>query len=50
SIIMSAKILLKSSDSTIMQISEELNFPNPSYFGRYFKKATGMTPKEYREQ
>jgi len=49
-IIMSAKILLKSSDLTVLQISEELNFPNPSYFGRFFKKLTGMTPKEYRDK
>lgn len=47
-IIMTAKVYLKSSDLTVLQISEELNFPNPSYFGRYFKKLTGMTPKEYR--
>jgi len=49
-IIMSSKILLKSSNLTVLQISEELNFPNPSYFGRFFKKITGMTPKEYRDR
>lgn len=49
-IIMSAKILLKSSDLTVLQISEELNFPNASYFGRFFKKITGMTPKDYRDK
>jgi AraC-like DNA-binding protein len=45
-----AKILLKSTNLTVLQISEELNFPNPSYFGRFFKKNTGMTPREYREK
>lgn len=49
-ITMSAKILLRSSDLTVLQVSEELNFPNPSYFGRFFKKLTGMTPKEYRDK
>ena len=49
-IIMSSKVLLKSSDLTVLQISEDLNFPNPSYFGRFFKKHTGMTPKEYRDK
>ncbi len=49
-VIMRAKMLLKSSDHTILQISEELNFPNPSYFGRFFKKLTNMTPKEYRDK
>ncbi|MDR1503791.1 MAG: helix-turn-helix domain-containing protein, partial [Prevotella sp.] len=44
------KALLKSSTMTVTQISDELNFPNPSFFGRYFKKQTGMTPLEYREK
>jgi len=48
-IILGAKLLLKSTDLTVLQVSEELSFPNPSYFGRYFKKATGMTPKDYRD-
>lgn len=48
-IILSTKALLKSSSLTVLQISEELNFPNPSFFGRFFKKHTGMTPVEYRE-
>ena len=49
-IIMSAKVLLKSTDLSVLQISEELNFPNPSYFGRFFKKLTDMTPNEYRDK
>lgn len=48
-VVLGAKILLKSTNLTIWQISEELNFPNPSYFGRFFKKNTGITPKKYRE-
>jgi len=48
-ITMGAKLMLKSTNLTVLQISEELNFPNPSYFGRFFKKNTGMTPREYRE-
>jgi len=48
-IILGAKLMLKTTELTVLQISEELNFPNPSYFGRYFKKAVGMTPKEYRD-
>jgi len=48
-IILGAKLLLKSTNFTVSQISEELNFPNPSYFGRYFKKVVGTTPKEYRD-
>lgn len=48
-LISSIKYMLKTSDKTILQISEELNFPNASFFGRFFKKHTGMTPGEYRE-
>ncbi|MDR1706823.1 MAG: helix-turn-helix domain-containing protein [Prevotella sp.] len=48
-IISSIKHMLKTTDKTILQISEDLNFPNASFFGRFFKKHTGMTPVEYRE-
>lgn len=48
-LVSSAKYLLKTTDYTILQISEELNFPNPSFFGRFFKKHVGITPMQYRE-
>lgn len=48
-VIIEAKRLLKTTDFTALQISEELNFPNPSFFGRFFKQYAGMTPLEYRE-
>lgn len=43
-----AKSLLKSTNKTVLEISEDLDFPTASYFGRYFKRQTGMTPLEYR--
>lgn len=49
-LISSTKYMLKTTDLTILQISDELNFPNPSFFGRFFKKHTGMTPGQYREK
>lgn len=48
-IIAKAKILLKTTDATVTRISEDMNFPNPSFFGRLFKKHTGFTPIQYRE-
>ena len=42
------KTLLKSTNMTILQISDELNFPSQSFFGKYFKRLVGMSPKEYR--
>ena len=47
-VLLQAKVLLRSSDMTIQQISEELNFANQSFFGRYFKQLTGMAPTKYR--
>ena len=49
STIIKAKVLLKTNDKSIYHISEELNFPNPSFFSRFFRKHTGMTPNEYRK-
>lgn len=48
--IISIKKRLSTSDLSINQIADEYNFPNPSFFGRYFKQHTGMTPGEYRKQ
>ncbi|MDR1524556.1 MAG: AraC family transcriptional regulator, partial [Tannerella sp.] len=45
---MEIKILLQSPKLTISEISYRLNFPNESYFCRYFKRHTGMSPKNYR--
>ena len=49
SIILEAKVLLKHSNRLVYQISDELNFPNPSFFSKFFKRMTGMTPQEYRK-
>ena len=47
-VLRNAKILLTTTPLTIQQISDELNFPNPSFFTQYFKRYAGKTPKEYR--
>lgn len=49
-VIIMAKALLKSSNLTISQISEELNFATPSLFCRYFKKRTQKTAGQYRQE
>lgn len=49
SVILEAKVLLKHSDLLTYQIADELNFPNPSFFSKFFKRMTGMTPGEYRD-
>lgn len=48
-VILDARAMLHSSDMTIQQIATALNFPNQSFFGKYFKRATGISPKHYRQ-
>lgn len=48
SAILNAKAKLATTNCSVQQIADELNFPNPSFFGQYFLRHTGMTPKEYR--
>lgn len=42
------KVELRHTSKTITQISDEMNFPNPSFFNKYFKRLTGMPPAEFR--
>lgn len=44
-----AKLLLRSSQLTIEQITEKLNFSTAPYFCRFFKREVGKTPTEYRQ-
>ncbi len=41
---------LRYSDDSIKEISNSLNFPNTSFFGKYFKQNAGMTPNTYRKK
>lgn len=43
------KSKLRHTTKTIQEIAFEMNFPEPSHLTRYFKRATGMTPAEYRQ-
>ena len=49
-IITEAKYLLKYSEMSIQEIAYKLNFPNQSFFGKYFKQHTGKSPSNYRRQ
>ena len=40
--------LMKNTNMTIQQIACEFSFPNASSFGTFFKKHTGLSPKNYR--
>ena len=45
-----AMSLLDSTNKTVAEISDDFNFPNPSSFGTFFKKQTGMSPQRYRDR
>lgn len=47
-VIKDAQAKLKSTELTIQEIAYSLNFPDISFFGKYFKRYTGMSPKQYR--
>lgn len=49
-IILEAKRLLINLNLTISEISHQLNFNDNSYFTKFFKKNTGVTPEEFRKQ
>ena len=49
-VVLEIKNLLRYSDLSIQQISIELNFPNPSFMGQYFKRITGKTPGEFKRE
>ena len=45
-----ARQLIAKSTMSISQVAYAVGFTDPKYFARCFKKETGMTPSEYREQ
>lgn len=49
-ILLDAKNMLKHSNMGIKEISARLNFQSQSFFFRFFKEHTGLTPSQYREE
>ena len=41
---------LRFTDMTMQQIANDLNFPNASFFGKYFREHADMTPMEFRKK
>jgi AraC-like DNA-binding protein len=44
------KVELRHTDKSVARISEEMNFPNPFFFSKYFKRLTQQTPAQYRSK
>lgn len=49
-VITEACILLGNSTLSVSQISDELNFSDQSFFGKFFKKHISLSPSEYRKK
>ncbi|MFD1907239.1 helix-turn-helix transcriptional regulator [Paenibacillus rhizoplanae] len=45
-----AKYILRSSNVKVYQVAPLVGYQDPRYFTQVFKKATGKTPTEYREE
>ena len=45
-----AKAMLSYSNLSVWEVGEQLNFANPSFFSKFFKRETGETPNDYRRQ
>ncbi|MDJ0367599.1 AraC family transcriptional regulator [Hymenobacter sp. H14-R3] len=48
-VLVEAQRLLAHSGQPIKQLAEALGFQDASYFGRFFRKRTGQTPEQFRE-
>lgn len=50
SLVLRAQVLLRHSDKQVATIADELGFKNPSFFCKFFKQHTGLSPSNYRNQ
>lgn len=48
-VIEEAKMLLRTTRKSVQEVSTMLNFPNQSFFGKYFRRLTNMSPNQYRK-
>jgi len=44
------RVQLKNSTKSIKEIADDLNFPNQSFLGKFFKEHVGVSPSEYRKR
>lgn len=45
-----AKLLLRSTGASVIEIADMLNFPNSSFFAKFFRRYTGFSPVEFRQK
>ena len=44
------RVMLRNTTYSIKKITEDMNFPNQSFLGKYFKEHVGMSPSKYRRK
>lgn len=44
------RVQLKNTSKSIKEIAEDLNFPNQSFLGKFFKEHVGMSPSDFRKK
>lgn len=49
-VILEMRVLLKNSTKNIKELADELNFPNQSFMGKYFKERVGVSPSTFRRK
>ena len=49
-ITMRIKVELRHTDKSAAQIADEMNFPNASFFCKFFRRMTGTTTQAYRQR
>ena len=49
-VLLEIRVMLKNTTKTMKEIADAINFPNQSFFGKFFKEHMGMSPTEYRKQ
>lgn len=47
-LVLELKVALQNTDLSLKEIADKFRFPDQSFFGRYFKKHTGLSPKAFR--
>lgn len=48
-VLLEAKALLATQRHSVQEVADHLHFANQSFFGTWFKKATGISPRQYQQ-
>ena len=48
-VIIEIKSLLRNTTLSIKEVAQEMNFPNQSFLGKYFKNIEGVSPSDFRK-